>query len=221
MIGTTLAQFVVNAAPVVANVLAEPGEEARAGVFISVLVLARMPLFLFSAIQAAFLPGLAALVAQHDRVGFGRRLRLVLLVVGALGAAGLLVFVSIGPWLVTTFYGPGFTTSRVDLWPLAAGAGLFMVASALAQVLVSLRAYVASVLGWVTGTGAFLLMLLVPARLEQRVGLAFFVATAAAALVAALAVRRSLRTGWPEGGPVGDDLTTGDLLPGSGAGTLP
>ena len=221
MIGTTLAQFVVNAAPVVANVLAAPGEEARAGVFISVLVLARIPLFLFSAIQAAFLPGLAALVSQGDRIGFGQRLRSVLLLVGALGAVGLLVFISIGPWLVSTFYGPGFATSRVDLWPLAAGAGLFMVASALAQVLVSLRAYVASVLGWVGGSAAFVLAVLVPGRLEQRVGLAFFAATAAAALIAGLAVRRCLITGWPTVGPMVAPPPARDVPPGSGAGSLP
>jgi O-antigen/teichoic acid export membrane protein len=192
MIGTALAQFVVNAAPVAANILAAPGEEARAGVFISVLVLARIPVFLFAAIQAAFLPGLAALVAQDDVFGFRRRLRTVLMAVSGLGAAGLLVFLTIGPWLVRLFYGPGFETSRLDLWPLAAGAGLYMVAAAMAQTLVSLRAYTSSVIGWVLGTGVFLLALLVPARLEQRVGLAFFAATAVAALFSGLALHRRL-----------------------------
>jgi O-antigen/teichoic acid export membrane protein len=189
MVGTALSQFVVNAAPVAANILAGPGEAARAGVFISVLVLARIPLFLFSAIQAAFLPGLAALVAKDDREGFVRRLRGVLGVVGALGIAGFLGFVALGPWVVRLLYGPAYPTTREDIWPLAAGAALFMLAAALAQTLISLRAYGASVLGWVLGTLTFLATIGVHLRLEQRVGLAFFAATFVAAVAAALALR--------------------------------
>jgi O-antigen/teichoic acid export membrane protein len=192
MVGTVLAQFVVNAAPVAASVLAGPEEAARAGIFISVLVLSRIPLFLFSAIQAAFLPGLAALIAQGDTAGFRRRLQSVLAVVGALAAAGLLVFVAIGPWLVALFYGPDFRTTRLDIWPLAAGAGLFMIASTLAQTLIALRAYLASVMGWVLGSVAFLAAITVQIRLEQRVGLAFLAATVVATAWAALALRRRL-----------------------------
>lgn len=189
MVGTALAQFVVNAAPVAASVLAGPAEAARAGVFISVLVLARMPLFLFSAIQAAFLPGLATLIARGDRPGFAARLRVVLGAVTALSVAGIVVFVALGPWLVTLFYGAEYRTTREDIWPLATGAGLFMLASALAQTLIALRAYIASVGGWVLGTVAFLVAIAVPLRLEQRVGLAFLAATLAAALWSALALR--------------------------------
>lgn len=195
MVGTALSQFVVNAAPVAASVLAGPAEAARAGVFISVLVLARMPLFLFSAIQAAFLPGLATLIAQGDLPAFRRRLLTVLGVVGALGLAGLIGFVAIGPWVVTLFYGPAYETTRLDIWPLAAGAGLFMLAATLAQALIALRSYLASVLGWVGGSVAFLVVLAVPMRLEQRVGLAFLAATLVAVAWAGLALHRRLAHG--------------------------
>jgi O-antigen/teichoic acid export membrane protein len=193
MIGTVLGQFVVNAPPVAASILSGPDEAARAGVFISVLVLARVPLFLFSAIQAAFLPGLATLIAQGDDAGFGRRLRLVLGAVAALGVAGLLAFVALGPQLVELFYGPEFQTTRTDVWPLAAGAGLFMVAAALAQTLIALRSYGLAVSGWVAGSVVFLAAIAVPLRLEQRVGLAFLAATLTAALCFAVTLRRRLR----------------------------
>lgn len=204
MVGTALAQFVVNAAPVAASVLAGPEEAARAGVFISVLVLARIPLFLFSAIQAAFLPGLAALIAQDDAPGFRRRLASVLGVVTSLAVAGLVVFVAIGPWLVELFYGSAYRTTRTDIWPLAAGAGLFMIAAALAQTLIALRAYLASVLGWVAGSAAFLAAITVPLRLEQRVGLSFLAATLVAALWSAVALRRRMAR------PLSD---VGDVVP--------
>lgn len=193
MVGTVLGQFVVNAPPVAASVLSGPDEAARAGVFISVLVLARVPLFLFSAIQAAFLPGMAALIAQGDVAGFGRRLRAVLGAVAALGLAGLVAFVALGPQIVQVFYGPDFQTTRTDIWPLAAGAGLFMVAAALAQTLIALRSYGLAVSGWVSGSAVFLAAIMLPLRLEQRVGLAFLAATLTAAICFSQALRRRLR----------------------------
>ncbi len=192
-VGALAGQFVINAAPVAATLLAGAGEQARAGVFISVLVLARVPLFLFAAIQASFLPGMAALAAAGDTDGFRRRLALIGGVVCALGVTGLLVIVAVGPELVRLVYGPEYVTTRTDLWPLAVASGLFMLASVLAQTLVSVRGYRASVLGWVAGTAAFLLGLLAPFRLEQRVGLAFLAGSAVAAAVLAIAMRRRLR----------------------------
>jgi O-antigen/teichoic acid export membrane protein len=192
-LGALASQFVVNAAPVAVNVLAGPGEEARAGIFISVLVLARVPLFLFAAIQASFLPGMAALAAAGDVAGFRRRLTLVTSGVAGLGAVGLLVIVAIGPWLVRLVYGPDFVTTRNDLWPLAAASGLFMVGSAVGQALISIRGYRSSVAGWTAGAAAFVVVLLMPLRLELRVGYAFLAASAVAVLVLLLAMRLRLR----------------------------
>jgi O-antigen/teichoic acid export membrane protein len=192
MAGTALAQFVVNAAPVAASVLAGRQEAARAGVFISVLVLARIPLFLFAAVQAAFLPGLAALVAEGDGPGFRRRLNAVMAFVVALGAAGLVVFIAVGPWLVELFYGPAYQTTRTDMWPLAAGAGLYMIAAALTQALVALRAYAMSIIGWALGTLSFFAAIIVPIRLEQRVGMAFLAATLVAAVTSLVTLRRRM-----------------------------
>jgi O-antigen/teichoic acid export membrane protein len=186
--GALAGQFVINAAPVAANLLAGPDEQARAGIFISVLVLARVPLFLFAAIQASFLPGMAALAAAGDALGFKRRLSLVTAAVAALGVAGLVVIVAAGPELVRLVYGADFVTTRGDLWPLAAASGLFMVGSAVGQALISVRGYRASVLGWTAGAVTFVLVLLVPLRLELRVGYAFLAASAVAAAVLVLAM---------------------------------
>lgn len=191
--GALAGQFVVNAAPVAANLLAGPGEQARAGVFISVLVLARVPLFLFAAVQASFLPGMAALAAAGDVAGFRHRLTAVTAGVAGLGAAGLLVIVAAGPPLVRLVYGADFVTTRGDLWPLAAASGLFMVASAVGQALIAVRGYRSSVVGWAAGAGTFVVVLLVPLRLELRVGYAFLAASAVAAAVLLLAMRQRLR----------------------------
>lgn len=200
-VGALASQFVINAAPVAANVLAAPGDKARAGVFISVLVLARVPLFLFAAIQASFLPGMAAMAAAGDTAGFRRRLLLITGGVAALGAAGLAVILAIGPELVRLVYGGAYVTTRADLWPLAAASGLFMVGSALAQALISIRSYRSTVVGWVAGTMVFFLVLLVHLRLEQRIGLAFLGASAVATIALTAAMRLRLRSPLSTGEP--------------------
>jgi O-antigen/teichoic acid export membrane protein len=192
-VGALAGQFVVNAAPVAASLLAGPTESARAGIFVSVLVLARIPLFLFAAIQASFLPGLASLAARGDHDGLRRRIAQVAGLVAAIGLAGVAVLVAIGPWLVQLVYGPEFVTTRATLWPLAVASGLFMLASVLAQSLVSLRAYRASALGWAVGAFAFVCFVAVPLSLEARVGGAFLCGSLASTVALALALRRRLQ----------------------------
>lgn len=191
--GSALSQFVVNAAPIAANLLATPAERARVGVFISALVLVRVPLFAFAAVQATLLPGLAHLAALEDRPGFLQRLRAILTLVAGLGAVGVVGIAALGPWLVTLFYGGEFRTTREDLLPLALATAAFMMALVLSQALISLRAYRASATGWAVASGSLLLTLLVPAHLELRVGLAFLAGATAAALWLAVAVLERTR----------------------------
>ena len=172
--------------------MATTEERARVGVFISALVLVRIPLFVFSAIQAALLPGLARLAAVDDRAAYRRRLRSILLLVSGLGLAGLLVVAAAGPWLVELVYGADFRSTRADLIPLALATAAYMLALVLSQALISLRAYRASLAGWAVGSLALMLALLVPvARLELRVGVAFLAGAAVGAswLAAAMIVR--------------------------------
>jgi O-antigen/teichoic acid export membrane protein len=136
---------------------------------------------------------MASLAAAGDVAGYRRRLDVVTGGVAALGAAGLVVIVAIGPWLVRLLYGPDFVTTRADLWPLAAASGLFMVGSVVGQALISVRGYRASVLGWAAGAATFLLALLLPLRLELRVGYAFLAASAVAVVVLMVSMRWRLR----------------------------
>lgn len=183
--GTVCAQFVVNAAPIAANLLADSTAQAELGVFLNAYVLVRVPLLGFAAIQAALLPGLARLAAVGDRAAYRRRLEVILLLVAALGAAGVLTVAAAGPWLVRLAFGADFVTTRADLLPLALATATYMGALVLSQALISLRAYRASLAGWAAGSLAFVLALLVPAALELRVGLAFLAASAVSTAVLA------------------------------------
>ena len=68
------------------------------------MLLARIPLFLFQAVQAALLPRLSRLAARNEiaefRSGFARLMKLVLLV-GVVGTAGAFL---LGPLVIETFY---------------------------------------------------------------------------------------------------------------------
>ena len=70
-----LAQVLINAPPVLVQLLAGPRHKAEVGVFTAALVVARVPLFLFQAVQAALLPKLSGLVAAERYEEFRRGLR--------------------------------------------------------------------------------------------------------------------------------------------------
>jgi O-antigen/teichoic acid export membrane protein len=188
-----LSQLIVNAAPVAAQVLATPEEADQAGVFIAALVLTRIPLFFFGAVQATFLPTLARLSAADDRHGFLRQLRLVLALVGGGGAAFVVGLAAVGPWVLTLLYGPDFEAGRGVLVVLGLGAAAYMVAQALAQALIALRAYRTQLSAWAAGSVAFFAGLALPLSLEARVSVALLVGGAVAAAAMALLLRRVLQ----------------------------
>ncbi|WP_369253433.1 lipopolysaccharide biosynthesis protein [Geodermatophilus amargosae] len=204
--GAVLSQLIVNAAPIAAQVLAEPGEAETAGIFISALVMTRIPLFFFGAVQAAFLPTLARLAAQGQRAAFARQLRQVLLLVTAVGGLFVLVMAVMGPFALRLLYGEEFVATRAVLVPLAVAAALYMVAQVMAQTLIALRAYRSALIGWGAGSAVFALALLVPSQLELRVGAAFLLGSLVALVVLVFAARsrqsRLVEVALPEQGAV-------------------
>ena len=65
------------------------------------VLLARIPLFLFQAVQAALLPRLSRLAARGEieefRAGLRRLLLIVVIAVGVVGIAGAFI---LGPWVI-------------------------------------------------------------------------------------------------------------------------
>ena len=84
------AAALVNAGPLAATLLADDDEKELVTQFTYGVLLARIPLFLFQAVQAALLPRLSRLAARNEiaefRSGFARLMKLVLLV-GVVGTA--------------------------------------------------------------------------------------------------------------------------------------
>ena len=79
----------VNAGPIAVELLATAAEDDEAGRFLACLVIARVPLFLFQAVQAALLPRLSALASEGRTEELRQGLARLLEVLGGLAAVGV------------------------------------------------------------------------------------------------------------------------------------
>ncbi|MGH3734366.1 MAG: polysaccharide biosynthesis protein [Micromonosporaceae bacterium] len=193
---STLWLALVNAGVVSARLLSTPAEAGLAGALLSGVVLARIPLFAFSSVQASLLPALSGAAATGDRTGFRRLLARTTVAVTALGVAGAAVCIAIGPWLVRTLFDAGSVLSRGDFAWLTIATTIYMVATVLGQAGLALSGHRDQALGWAAGFGSLLLVTLLPGSILMRVELAFLVGSAVAAVVLAVQLVRRIRQ-WP------------------------
>jgi O-antigen/teichoic acid export membrane protein len=193
--GQALAQLLVNGGPIAVVLLAAPGQEATASRFLAALLIARIPLFFFQAIQSSLLPGLARLEAVGDRVGFVGLVRRLVSLVAALGVVAVLGSWLAGPWAVRIGFGADFALGRRDLALLAGAAGAVMLAHVLAHALIALAGHLRVTAGWAAGVALALVVLALGDDLVLRVELALLAGSvfAAAAHATMLAGRLA---GW-------------------------
>lgn len=191
--GSVLSQGLANAALLAAPLLAEAGEQAVVGAFLASFVVARVPLFVFSAVQAALLPHLSRLAGQGDFDAFRSSLQRLIVLVAAIGGIASVVAWAIGPWVVRVLFGAGFPLGRLDLFLLAAGAGAYMVALAYAQAVIALGEHARAAFGFAVGIAVTVLgFMLGTERLELRLEIGFLLGSLAAAVTMAIAVHRHL-----------------------------
>lgn len=191
--GSVLAQALVNAPPIAAKLLARSGDSVAAGQVLTGTVLTRLPLFAFAAVQAALLPGMAAMLATGDRDGFVQGLQRLLAAAAAVTVGTALVVAWQGQHLLHLFFGNRFDLANATLVRLAVASGVFMAGAVVAQSLLALRRYRAATTGWAVGVIAFLLFVLLAHGLVRQVVDGFVVGTAAAAAAMGLALVRDLR----------------------------
>jgi O-antigen/teichoic acid export membrane protein len=146
LLGSVFGAALLNAGPIATNLLATTAEEGRVSQFGYGVLLSRIPLFLFQAVQAALLPRLARLAAQGDqtefRTGF-RHLLILVCGVGLLGTIGSLVF---GPTILKKVFDADLSGRTLTL--LALGSACYMVAVTAAQAVIALHGHAVVALGW-------------------------------------------------------------------------
>ena len=153
--GSVLAQSLANAGPVAVKLLADDSERAVAGRFLAALIVARVPMFLFTAVLAPALPRLARMAAAGDRRGFDTGLRRLLALVTALGGAGTVAALVAGPTVVRTLFGADFELPAHDLATLAVACAAYLFAMTLAQALIAVSGHGRVAMAWLAGVVSF------------------------------------------------------------------
>jgi O-antigen/teichoic acid export membrane protein len=121
--------------------------------FANAVLLARVPLFLFQAVQAAMLPRLARLAALGDATEFRDVLRRLFVLVGGVGVTGVVGAFIAGPWVLELVYDGGIDRRTITL--LAFGSAAYMLAAACAQSVLSMSGHVFVAVGWVLSFATF------------------------------------------------------------------
>jgi O-antigen/teichoic acid export membrane protein len=150
LVASLLAFGLMNIGPVIVKLLASDAQAGAAGRFVTGVVVARIPLFLFQAVQAALLPKLSALATAGRLGDFRVGLKRIMVVVAALAAAGTVVGAVLGPTIVEIMFPNADLDSRT-MGLLAAGSGLYMLALACAQALIALGGHRDQAIGWGMG----------------------------------------------------------------------
>jgi len=195
LVGSVLAQLLSYASFLGVLILASAPEKASVGKFITGLFIARIPILLYQAVQAALLPKLASLAGAGRHEDFKSGMRKLILIVVGLGVIGTVGGFSLGPFAGKLLFGEDkFILGHRDLALLAAGSGGFILALTLAQGLIALKGYWQAAVSWVVGIIAFGVVTAVGDDLFLRVENAFVAGGAAAAVVMAVLLARRMRT---------------------------
>lgn len=194
LLGSLMAASLVNAGPIATSLLAAPDERAMVTRFGYGVILARVPLFMFQAVQAALLPRLAHLAARGEMDEFVsgfKRLMKVVLGVGVLGVSGAFL---LGPLAIEILYDSDL--SRTTLATLALGSVFYMVGLAMAQAVIALHGHALVAVGWTAGMAGFVLSTwLISGEVFRRVEIALLIGSGIAMTVFWFALRTRLRAG--------------------------
>ena len=202
LVGSIFAAGLVNAGPLAATILAEPDQKELVTRFTYGVLLARIPLFLFQAVQAALLPRLSRLAARNEiaefRDGLRRLLKLVL-AAAVIGTAGAFL---LGPVIIEKFYDSKLSGETLAI--LALGSAIYMLALALAQAVIALRGHKLVAMGWGCAGVTFVLVTwLNHEPLFRRVEIGLVASSTTGLIAFGLALRHRLRLGVV---PSGDSL---------------
>ncbi|MFC6705034.1 lipopolysaccharide biosynthesis protein [Flexivirga alba] len=188
-------QVLVNIGPVIAQATSD-GSTGSAGHYLGALMLARLPLFAFAAVQAALLPGLAHTVADGDGRAFRRSLRNLFVLIGGAMVLFTLILAVAGPWLVHVVYGAGFGIHRIDLVLLAIGTGIAMLAIVAGNAVVAVGAASASAWAWIGSVAVLMVVVvLMPGSIFVRLEVSYIAGVTAALVGQLVAVFARVRAG--------------------------
>lgn len=205
--GTVCAAALLNAGPITVNLLAGEREEALVVSFGFGVLLARIPLFLFQAVQAALLPRLSRLAARNELDEFRSGLVTLMRLVVAVGVVGTVGAFLIGPFVIETVYNAELSGRTLAM--LALSSAIYMAGLATAQAVIALRGHSFVAMGWSAGVVTFVLgTWLSSDLLFRRIEIGLLLSSIAALSCFTAALRHKLRVGaTPTPGSVMEAIT--------------
>ena len=153
LLGTLCSGALINAGPLTVDLLGEGTAPEVVTRFGNAVLLARIPLFLFQAVNAAMLPRLTQLVTLGNATEFRAVLRRLFNLVGGVGVIGVVGALIAGPWVLDLVYEGGIDRRTITL--LAFASAVYMLAQACAQSVLSMSGHVFVAVGWVTSFASF------------------------------------------------------------------
>jgi O-antigen/teichoic acid export membrane protein len=189
LMGSLFAAALVNAGPITVDILgsSEPAEVVTR--FGNAVIFARIPLFLFQAVQAALLPRLAKLAAQRNLSEFSRGFRQLMILVCGVGVIGTIGAFLVGPQVLDLVYQGGIDRRTMTL--LALASAMYMVGLATAQAVIALRGHAIVALGWFASFSGFVLIAWLSSNdLYLRVELALVGSSLIAIVIFGLTLRK-------------------------------
>jgi O-antigen/teichoic acid export membrane protein len=203
LLGSVAAAFLVNAGPLIAGPLSSAADQAdnvafsstaklysRLAAFNYAILISRIPLFMFQAVQASLLPKLARLAAVGAFDEFRRGFRTLMKVVAAVAVIGVVGAGLLGPLALSIAF--KVKVSSADMALLALAAGLYMAAVAIAQALIALHRHPTVAVGWVLGVVAVFAMLPLASNLLPRVEAALIAASVVPLVFFSVMLRQTL-----------------------------
>lgn len=201
LIGNVLALAMLNIAPLIVTALGNEQEKELAGAVLIGLIVARIPVFMFQAVQATLIPQLAGLAAAGEWHEFRVRLLRLLAALATVGGVFTAGAAALGPWVVGTFFGEEFELANTDMAYLAAASAAFMLAMALGQALIAISGYRRAAAGWVIGMGVLFLTIALPGDLLFRAERAFLAGAVASMVAMGIFLTEPVRRGTLAGDP--------------------
>jgi O-antigen/teichoic acid export membrane protein len=193
---SSLTLLVVNLGPVVltSRLGTAHADAELAASFVSLFLLARIPLFLFAPVQAFLLPALTAAAERGDLTVVRRQVRAALLAVAAVGGPGVVAAGLLGPWASRVLFSAPLELSRLVAALLGVSTVAMMAAQILQPALVALGRNRAAMLAWVVSSALFVGLLFAPVAPLTAAVTAQLVAPTLVCLLMAVTLRREIRT---------------------------
>lgn len=185
-------QLLLNSGTLIARIAASPDQQVAAAHLISFMTLARLPVFVFQALQAVYVSRLASHVHQGDTAEARELVRSLAALAVGMALATVAGAALLGPWAIEVF-GPGFRIDAGSAAVIGVSVAFYLVASVSNDVLLAVGRHRRIVAAWPAAVVVALIAALGIQDLLTRSTLPLIVAAIVAAVLLITGLRPHLR----------------------------